>query len=100
MLRCTLHKTGRSKWAGDQGLQYRRCTFDSILTSLTLRPSITPQTISPPFLQTQQIDRVVEVVEETLKGNVVRFLGQRKEGRRKTGTTWLLSAGPRGILFL
>ena len=25
----------------------------------------------------QQIDRVVEVVEEALKGNVVRFMGQR-----------------------
>lgn len=33
----------------------------------------------------QQIDRVVEVVEETLKGGVVRLLGVRKEGKRKTG---------------
>lgn len=33
----------------------------------------------------QQIDRVVEVVEETLKGNVVRLLGTKKEGKRKTG---------------
>lgn len=33
----------------------------------------------------QQIDRVVEVVEETLKGHVVRLLGQRKEGRKKMG---------------
>ncbi|XP_034943306.1 threonylcarbamoyladenosine tRNA methylthiotransferase [Chelonus insularis] len=33
----------------------------------------------------QQIDRVVEVVEETLKGNSVRFLGQKKENGRKMG---------------
>ncbi|CAL7950229.1 unnamed protein product [Xylocopa violacea] len=33
----------------------------------------------------QQIDRVVEVVEETLKGNTVRFLQQRKEGGKKIG---------------
>ena len=33
----------------------------------------------------QQIDKVVEVVEETLKGNVVRYLGVQKEGKRKTG---------------
>ncbi|KAI2805458.1 Threonylcarbamoyladenosine tRNA methylthiotransferase [Blomia tropicalis] len=33
----------------------------------------------------QQIDKVVEVVEETLKGNVVRYLGIQKEGKRKTG---------------
>ena len=33
----------------------------------------------------QQIDRVVEVVEESLKGNIVRLLGQRKEGRKKMG---------------
>jgi threonylcarbamoyladenosine tRNA methylthiotransferase CDKAL1 len=33
----------------------------------------------------QQIDRCVEVVEETLKGNIVRLLGVKKEGKRKTG---------------
>lgn len=33
----------------------------------------------------QQIDRVVEVVEETLKGNTVRFLGQKKESGKKIG---------------
>ncbi|KAK3909552.1 Threonylcarbamoyladenosine tRNA methylthiotransferase [Frankliniella fusca] len=33
----------------------------------------------------QQIDRVVEVVEETLKGNSVRFLGQKKTGGKKMG---------------
>ncbi|XP_012252342.2 threonylcarbamoyladenosine tRNA methylthiotransferase [Athalia rosae] len=33
----------------------------------------------------QQIDRVVEVVEETLKGNSVRFFGQKKEGGKKVG---------------
>lgn len=33
----------------------------------------------------QQIDKVVEVVEETLKGNAVRYLGVQKEGKRKTG---------------
>jgi threonylcarbamoyladenosine tRNA methylthiotransferase CDKAL1 len=33
----------------------------------------------------QQIDRVVEVVEETLKGHTVRFLEQKKEGRRRLG---------------
>ncbi|KAH6922702.1 hypothetical protein HPB50_018318 [Hyalomma asiaticum] len=33
----------------------------------------------------QQTDRVVEVVEETLKGNSVRLLGSKKEGRRKAG---------------
>lgn len=33
----------------------------------------------------QQIDRVVEVVEETLKGNTVRFLQQKKESGKKKG---------------
>lgn len=33
----------------------------------------------------QQIDRVVEVVEETLKGNTVRFLGQKKVSGKKIG---------------
>ncbi|KAI8805328.1 CDK5 regulatory subunit associated protein 1-like 1 [Cladochytrium replicatum] len=33
----------------------------------------------------QQIDRVVEVVEESLKGNVVRLTRERKEGRKKLG---------------
>ncbi|RWS26574.1 threonylcarbamoyladenosine tRNA methylthiotransferase-like protein [Leptotrombidium deliense] len=33
----------------------------------------------------QQIDRVVEVVEETLKGNKVRLMGKKKEGKRKLG---------------
>ncbi|CAK9812992.1 Threonylcarbamoyladenosine tRNA methylthiotransferase [Anthophora plagiata] len=33
----------------------------------------------------QQIDRVVEVVEETLKGNTVRFLHQKKQNGRKIG---------------
>lgn len=33
----------------------------------------------------QQIDRCVEVVEETLKGNTVRLLGTKKNGKRKTG---------------
>lgn len=33
----------------------------------------------------QQIDKVVEVVEQTLQGNVVRYLSMAKEGRRKTG---------------
>ncbi|MPC15348.1 threonylcarbamoyladenosine tRNA methylthiotransferase-like [Portunus trituberculatus] len=38
----------------------------------------------------QQIDRVVEVVEETLKGNSVRLLGQKKEAGKKTGGASLL----------
>ncbi|XP_069128029.1 threonylcarbamoyladenosine tRNA methylthiotransferase-like [Argopecten irradians] len=33
----------------------------------------------------QQIDRVTEVVEETLKGNSVRLFGQKKESGKKTG---------------
>uniref|UniRef100_A0A2R5LJW5 tRNA-t(6)A37 methylthiotransferase n=1 Tax=Ornithodoros turicata TaxID=34597 RepID=A0A2R5LJW5_9ACAR len=33
----------------------------------------------------QQTDRVVEVVEETLKGNSVRLLGTKKSGKRKAG---------------
>jgi len=33
----------------------------------------------------QQIDRVVEVVEETLKGHTVRLLGKKKKDGRKTG---------------
>lgn len=33
----------------------------------------------------QQIDRIVEVVEETLKGNSVRFMGQKKESGKKLG---------------
>lgn len=39
----------------------------------------------------QQIDRVVEVVEETLKGNSVRFLAQKKEqGKKKGGASLAL----------
>lgn len=37
------------------------------------------------ILGVQMIDKVVDVVEETLKGNVVRYLGMKKEGKRKTG---------------
>jgi threonylcarbamoyladenosine tRNA methylthiotransferase CDKAL1 len=33
----------------------------------------------------QQIDRIVEVVEETLQGNTVRILGQKKAGKTKLG---------------
>ncbi|BFY99932.1 hypothetical protein BsWGS_02972 [Bradybaena similaris] len=33
----------------------------------------------------QQIDRVVEVVEETLKGNSVKLFGQKKSSGKKTG---------------
>eukprot|EP00041_Stephanoeca_diplocostata_P023192 m.565058 g.565058 ORF g.565058 m.565058 type:complete len:497 (+) comp22239_c3_seq14:391-1881(+) len=33
----------------------------------------------------QQIDRVVEVVEETFKGNVVQLLGERKTGKKRDG---------------
>ncbi|GAB1600452.1 threonylcarbamoyladenosine tRNA methylthiotransferase-like [Argonauta hians] len=36
-------------------------------------------------LGVQQIDRVVEVVEETLKGHSVRILGQKKQAGKKTG---------------
>ena len=32
----------------------------------------------------QQIDRVVDVVEETLKGHVVQLLGQKKENGKRT----------------
>lgn len=39
----------------------------------------------------QQIDRVVEVVEETLKGHSVRLLGTKKEsGKKKGGASLLL----------
>ena len=33
----------------------------------------------------QQIDRVVEVVEETLQGRSVQLYGQRKAGGKKMG---------------
>ena len=33
----------------------------------------------------QQIDRIVEVVEETLKGNSVRLLGKKKKDNKKYG---------------
>jgi threonylcarbamoyladenosine tRNA methylthiotransferase CDKAL1 len=33
----------------------------------------------------QQIDRVVEVVEETLKGHTVRLFSEKKESKRKLG---------------
>ena len=33
----------------------------------------------------QQIDRVAEVVEETLKGNSVRLMDQKRDGGRKAG---------------
>ncbi len=35
--------------------------------------------------QVQQIDRVVEVVEETLKGRTVRLLGQKTVQGKKAG---------------
>lgn len=38
----------------------------------------------------QQIDRVVEVVEETLKGNSVKLLGTKKQNGKKTGGASLL----------
>nr|CAH7713008.1 unnamed protein product [Callosobruchus chinensis] len=38
----------------------------------------------------QQIDRVVEVVEETLKGNTVKLLGMKKENGKKFGGASLL----------
>ncbi|KAJ3661464.1 hypothetical protein Zmor_005859 [Zophobas morio] len=38
----------------------------------------------------QQIDRVVEVVEETLKGNTVKLLGTKKEHGKKVGGASLL----------
>ncbi|KAJ8924551.1 hypothetical protein NQ315_000700 [Exocentrus adspersus] len=38
----------------------------------------------------QQIDRVVEVVEETLKGHTVKLLGIKKENGKKTGGASLL----------
>ncbi|XP_014204320.1 threonylcarbamoyladenosine tRNA methylthiotransferase [Copidosoma floridanum] len=38
----------------------------------------------------QQIDRVVEVVEETLKGNTVKFLKQKKNKGKKLGGASLL----------
>lgn len=38
----------------------------------------------------QQIDRVVEVVEETLKGNTVRLLGTKRQNGRKMGGASLL----------
>lgn len=38
----------------------------------------------------QQIDRVVEVVEETLKGNSVRLMGTKKENGKKIGGASLL----------
>lgn len=49
-----------------------------------------------PFIQglsvigVQQIDRVVEVVEETLKGNTVRLLGTKKQNGKKIGGASLL----------
>ncbi|KAF5299003.1 hypothetical protein FQA39_LY11635 [Lamprigera yunnana] len=38
----------------------------------------------------QQIDRVVEVVEETLKGNMVKLMGIKKENGKKIGGASLL----------
>lgn len=38
----------------------------------------------------QQIDRVVEVVEETLKGNTVKLMGTKKENGKKIGGASLL----------
>ena len=36
-------------------------------------------------MQVQQIDRIVEVVEETLKGNTVRLFGSKRENGRRLG---------------
>ncbi|KAH9516819.1 Threonylcarbamoyladenosine tRNA methylthiotransferase, partial [Dermatophagoides farinae] len=44
-----------------------------------------PYLKSMSIIGVQQIDKVVEVVEETLKGNVVRYLTVRKKDGRKTG---------------
>jgi len=45
-----------------------------------------PSTGKYSVLGVQQIDRVVEVVEETLKGHVVQLLGQKnRDGRRTAG---------------
>lgn len=38
----------------------------------------------------QQIDRIVEVVEETLKGNTVKLMGTKKENGKKSGGASLL----------
>ena len=38
----------------------------------------------------QQIDRVVEVVEETLKGNMVKLIGTKKQNGKKMGGASLL----------
>lgn len=38
----------------------------------------------------QQIDRVVEVVEETLKGNTVKLMGTKRENGKKIGGASLL----------
>ena len=37
------------------------------------------------LIQVQQIDRVVEVVEETLKGHTVRLMGQKKQDGKRLG---------------
>ena len=37
------------------------------------------------IVQVQQIDRVVEVVEQTLQGNSVQLYGKRKQNGRKVG---------------
>ncbi|OTF75272.1 hypothetical protein BLA29_014051, partial [Euroglyphus maynei] len=44
-----------------------------------------PYLKSMSIIGVQQIDKVAEVVDETLKGNVVRYLNVRKKDGRKTG---------------
>lgn len=42
-------------------------------------------TAPPSLIQVQQIDRVVEVVEQTLQGRSVQLFGKRKNNGRKVG---------------
>jgi hypothetical protein len=48
---------------------------------VTLRISVSPLI----HRKVQQIDRVAEVVEETLKGNRVRLLGPKKTNGKRAG---------------
>ena len=50
----------------------------------TLKITI-PPSLGLSVVGVQQIDRVVEVVEETLKGHAVRLLGKKKQSGKKIG---------------
>ncbi len=68
------------------------CSYNECQRALTALESSIPHTCILTWRrafsvqQVQQIDRVVEVVEETVRGNVVRLMAPKRENGRRAGT--------------